>query len=106
MKKDLLYKAAIVQTIAKQWPQLRDIESQCPLPDDNDRCSSIIEKAQRIAAGVKECKAIDNLASTPLQPIFTTVGASSCDYAYTSQQLVLQKSYFATVELLYTIKFC
>ncbi|MBQ8365289.1 MAG: type III-A CRISPR-associated protein Cas10/Csm1 [Bacteroidaceae bacterium] len=94
MEKDLLYQAAIVQTVAKLWPEFKDVAAHAQ-PPNSELCSELIARAQSIAAGTANCTVMEARSTTPLLPIFTAMGGCKSNYVYASQELVLNDTYFA-----------
>lgn len=94
MEKDLLYKTAILQTVAKFWPEFKEVAAHA-LSASDDQCSALVERAQCIAAGSSACAPIKACSTTPLLPIFATMGGCEEGYVYASQELALHDSYFA-----------
>ncbi|MBQ7946640.1 MAG: type III-A CRISPR-associated protein Cas10/Csm1 [Bacteroidaceae bacterium] len=94
MEKDLLYQAAIVHTVAKLWPEFKDVAAHTQ-PPNGELCSALITRAQSIAAGTATYTVMEAHSTTPLLPIFTTMCGGEGNYVYASQELVLHDSYFA-----------
>ena len=90
-KKDLLYKATLLQGLARQWPQFADIASQHTTPVED----KLIDEAMLLAAGCKEYRAAP-IEEQPMQSIFANVGQGiDGDWTMPAQELVLTKDYFA-----------
>ena len=95
MEKDLLYRAAITHCVAMQWPQFGEAAAQCVSQVQLPHCRELIEEACTIAAGTKKRVATESVATTPLIPIFVTMGGEHKEeYAYSSGELKLQKEFF------------
>ncbi len=96
MVKDLLYKATILQGLAKQCPLFADIATRHSMPSNNQEAEKkCIECALQLSAGVKDYKQ-ESIETTSLQPIFATVGEGlDGNYNMPSGPLSLGDNYFA-----------
>lgn len=94
MERDLLYKASLLQGLAKQWPQFAAIASRHTTPVENE----LIDEAMLLAAGCKEYHAAP-IEELPMRPVFANVGQGiDGNWTLPAQELVLTKDYFAKKE--------
>ncbi|MBR6806565.1 MAG: type III-A CRISPR-associated protein Cas10/Csm1 [Bacteroidaceae bacterium] len=91
MENDLLYKTALLQGLARQYPQFAEISSRHSMLVADE----FIDEAMRLAAGCSNCVP-EQIECRPMQPIFATVG-SGVDGTWTlpAGELTLDKGCFA-----------
>lgn len=93
MEKDELYKACLLQCLAKQCATFKEIDKLHPLSQDAETC---INEAMVLASGNNQHQAI-SIEKRALLSIFNTIGTGTKElYTIPSGELVISKHSFAT----------